>query len=222
MHFASKTRNLGSEADMSRRKNPLSRCLACHMRKELCLCGQIRECRDSIKNTVRIHILMHHRERHLTTNTGRLAALSIPHCQVHYRGLPNKALNCAELVDSERENLVLFPHDDAEVLSPDFLKKITKPITLLVPDGSWRQAYKVAKREDAFSNLKRVVLPLGKISEYKLRREPKAHGLATFEAIARALGIVDCKETQDKLETVFRLMVERILRSRGYVNPATR
>lgn len=202
----------------SRIKNPQARCLLCYMRKELCICAEIKECRESFKNKSKILILMHHRERHLTTNTGRLAALTIPNCSVHMRGLPHKPLDCAELLESERETLLLFPRQDAKVLTKDFLKTIQKPITLVVPDGSWRQAYKVAKREDALKNVHRVVLPEGPISEYKLRREPKPEGLATFEAIARAMGIIEGEEMQLKLETLFRLMVSRTLASRGCVS----
>lgn len=206
----------------NRTRKPQSRCLGCHMRKELCLCENIRACRESIKSETKILILMHHRERHLTTNTGRLASLCIPNCSIHFRGLPYKPLDCAELLDPERETLLLFPREDAKVLSSEFLSTLKKPITLVVPDGSWRQAYKVAKREDALKNAHRVILPEGALSEYKLRREPKASGLATFEAIARAMGIIENPEMQAKLEELFRLMVSRTLGSRGYVNPATR
>ncbi|MEZ4813779.1 MAG: tRNA-uridine aminocarboxypropyltransferase [Bdellovibrionota bacterium] len=199
----------------NRRKKPGTRCLACHMRKELCICPEIRACKETFKNKCKILILMHHRERHLTTNTGRIAALSIPNCEVHFRGLPYKTLNCAELLDAEREPLLLFPSEDAQVLTKELLEKIKKPVTLVVPDGSWRQAYKVSKREPALANAIRVILPEGKESEYQLRREPKAGGLATFEAIARAMGVIENIEMQEKLEKLFRLMVSRTMRSRS-------
>ena len=165
---------------------------------------------------------MHHRERHLTTNTGRLAALSIPNCSIHYRGLPLSPLKCEEHISQERETWVMFPHENAEVLTREMFLSLKKPLTLVVPDGSWRQAAKVAKREPLLQNLKQVILPQGPISKYKLRREPKAEGLATFEAIARFMGIAEGAETQARLESLFNLMVERTLGSRGYVNPETR
>ena len=111
----------------NRTNNPLARCLGCHMRKEICICAEIKECRATFKNKTKILILMHHRERHLTTNTGRLAAHAIPDCTVHFRGLPYKALDCAKLLDPDRENLLLYPSEDAKVLSHDFLKTINKP-----------------------------------------------------------------------------------------------
>lgn len=206
----------------NRTNNRDHRCFVCYMRKEICICNEIKECRASISIQSKVLILMHHRERHLTTNTARIAALSIPNTSIHVRGLPQKPLNCAELLDDERETLLLFPREDAKVLSKDFLATLKKPITLVVPDGSWRQAYKVAKREEALKNAHRVILPQGELSEYKLRREPKDSGLATFEAIARALGIIENPEVQSKLENLFRLMVSRTLKSRGFVNSETR
>ncbi len=206
----------------NRTNNKTHRCFVCYMRKEICICNEIKECRESLSTQTKILILMHHRERHLTTNTARIAALSIPNCSIHVRGLPQKPLNCAELIEEDRETLLLFPRADAKILSKDFLATLKKPIQLVVPDGSWRQAYKVSKREEALKNAHRVVLPVGGLSEYKLRREPKDSGLATFEAIARAMGIIEGPEIQHKLEKLFRTMVSRTLKSRGYVNPETR
>jgi DTW domain-containing protein YfiP len=188
------------------------------MRHELCICKEITACRELIekkKSKNKIHILMHHRERHLTTNTGRLAALSIPGCEIHYRGLPLRPLNCEKLILDDHETLLLYPSDDATVLSEEFLKTISKPINLIVPDGSWRQAFKVAKREESLKNVKKITLKSGQLSKYRLRREPKESGLATFEAIARAWGLIEGAEIQTKLENIFDLMVERTLKSRG-------
>jgi DTW domain-containing protein YfiP len=51
-----------------------------------------------------------------------------------------------------------------------------------------------------------------------LRRHPNPRFLATFEAIARALGILESTEVQARLELVFRLMVKRTLLSRGQLD----
>ncbi len=158
---------------------------------------------------------MHHRERYITTNTARLAALCIPNCDFFLRGLPNETLQLSELIADDRQPLFLYPDEGANVLSKDYLKQFKKPIQLIVPDGSWRQASKVANREIALKDIPRVMLPAGQVSAYKLRREPKENGLATFEAIARALGIIEDEAVHDKLVKVFRVMVQRTLQSRG-------
>ena len=63
--------------------------------------------------------------------------------------------------------------------------------------------------------LPRLALPPGPPSVYQLRVEPFEHGLATFEAIARALGILEGRDVQAALEKAFRLMVQRTLITRG-------
>lgn len=61
------------------------------------------------------------------------------------RGLPNSTLNTEGFFEEARKTLLLFPSDDAAVLSSEYLSSIDKPINLLVPDGSWRQAAKTHK-----------------------------------------------------------------------------
>jgi hypothetical protein len=60
-----------------------------------------------------------------------------------------------------------------------------------------------------------VSLPAAEPSEYRLRFEPQPGGLATMEAIARALGILEGAPVQRALEQLFRVVVDRTLWSRG-------
>ena len=55
---------------------------------------------------------------------------------------------------------------------------------------------------------------------YRLRTEAHDRGLATIEAIARAMGILEGDHVQRALEHVFRAMVDRTLWSRGEVQTA--
>ena len=185
------------------------------MRKEICICEEIRAFRATANNTTRVVILMHHRERRLTTNTARLAALSLNHCEIRVRGLPDTPTNIEGIVDDQRALLLLYPSENASILNADFLSKISKPITLIVPDGSWRQASKVSKRESFLKDIPHVTLATDRPSEYELRREPKENGLATFEAIARALGAIEGGDLRPRMERLFARMVSLTLQSRG-------
>ena len=98
---------------------------------------------------------------------------------------------------------------------PPIAARVAPPYTLIVPDGSWRQASKMGQREEALRHVQRVKLAAGAPSRYRLRRETKPEGLATLEAIARALGVLESHAVEDALLAVFDLMVERTLRSRG-------
>lgn len=157
---------------------------------------------------------MHHREKHLTSNTARLAANTIPGCEIRMRGLKDKPFDPTGILEDHRQALLLYPSPSAQELGPEYLSQFTKPITLVVPDGSWRQAAKVARREPFLKDVPHVTLAFDGPSIYTLRREPKPHTLATFEAIARALGAIEGKEVRRELEAVFQHMVEQTMYSR--------
>lgn len=200
---------------MATRRKPDARCEICVMRHEVCLCPEIAKCGDAVKDAqTRIVVLMHHRELCLTTSTARLAALTLPQCEIRIRGLKDEPLNTEGIIESDRQTLFLFPSEDALPLNEVIQKNGSKNITLIVPDGSWRQAAKVAKREAFLKDIPRVFLPAGLESGYKLRREPKLGGLATVEAIARALTLIEGENIGRPLEDLFTTMVNRTLLTR--------
>jgi DTW domain-containing protein len=184
------------------------------MRHEICLCQEIAAFRQQHRAQTRVVVLMHHREEHLTTNTAHLATLLLPHCELYIRGEENQPLDPEQILDSSKTPLFLYPSEDARHLTPELLLELKKPPYLIVPDGSWRQASKVARRESFLKDVARVTLVADAPSRYRLRREPKTEGLATFEAIARALGVLEDPALRAEMERIFELMVERTLKSR--------
>ncbi|MCX7123298.1 MAG: DTW domain-containing protein, partial [Gammaproteobacteria bacterium] len=111
--------------------------------------------------------------------------------------------------------IVLYPSDDAQLLTPEFVRTLPRPMTLVVPDGNWRQTYKMRRRDPTMAALRPVKLVPGAPSQYRVRRETKTGGLATIEAIARALGLLEGPEVQVALETLMDIMVSRTMSSRG-------
>jgi DTW domain-containing protein YfiP len=164
--------------------------------------------------------VMHHREMGLTSNTARLAAGCLSHCEIRIRGDLSQPMSGEGMKVPERESLLLFPSEDAVELTPEFVAGLGRDAILVVPDGSWRQARKVPAREPAVAGMKRVKLPSGGgPSRYFLRREPNEWSVSTFEAIARALGVLEGPErgpqVQALLEQVFDLKIERSLWAKG-------
>lgn len=158
---------------------------------------------------------MHHRELCRTTNTARLAQLTLPDCEIRVRGLPDTPSVTEGLIDPSRLQLLLYPTAEAQELTPEWIATFNKPVTLIVPDGTWGQAAKVAKREPVLKTIPHVKLPLDRASTYALRRGSATKGVSTFEAIARTLGLLEGNTIQQRLEKLFGVMVERTLRSRG-------
>jgi DTW domain-containing protein YfiP len=179
----------------------------------LCICAAI----PRLTTATAVIVLMHHREVKMPTNTGRLAHQCLVNSRLILRGLKDSPADLDADATFVGTPLLLHPTDDAIELDEGFRAKIPPPYTLIVPDGSWRQASKMGSREASLKTLVRVKLGAYAPSRYQLRKETKPGGLATIEAIARALGILESPAIEAELEKIFALMVERTLRSRGVV-----
>jgi DTW domain-containing protein YfiP len=189
------------------------RCPRCEIRKPLCFCAFI----PQIHLQTQLVILMHASEQVLTTNTARLAAKALPNSEIRIRGRKDERMCSVGLKTHQTVSLVLYPSPHAVELNENFASRLVAPVTLIVPDGSWAQTRRIVRRETALRGIPHVKLPQGPASEYRLRLQPTEHRLCTFEAIARALGIIESRDAQARLETLLRVMVERTLWSRGVI-----
>lgn len=190
---------------MSRRDNVEARCRLCRMHELLCVCELI----PRLETRTRVVLVIHKKEERKPTNSGLLAARCLPNSEVVVRGLigqPEPRFDGAG-----RKLLLLFPHEQAIPIG-DFAQS---PVTLIVPDGTWRQAAKVSQRLPGLGDATWVTLPPDAPTVYRLRAELHAGRLATLEAIARALGILDGAHIRQELERIFRVMVDRTLWMRG-------
>jgi DTW domain-containing protein YfiP len=180
----------------------------------LCLCALI----PRIETRTRVVLVIHRFEDRKPTNTGRLATECLSNSEIVVRG--EEARPSTELqFPAGTRPVVLFPFEGARLLT-DFAGS-EEPVTLVVPDGNWRQASKVYKRVPGLRDLPCVTLPRSTRSTYRLRAEAHDEGLSTIEAIARALGILDGASAQRALESVFDAMVERTLWARGTVTSSS-
>jgi DTW domain-containing protein len=196
------------------------RCQECRLHSELCICSQL----PRLDTLTRVCLLMHVQERDKPSNTGRLAHLCLPNSEIRYRGLRDGSpLDLTGLKDEAFETFLLVLSEDSKELNPALLADLKRPVRLLVPDGTWSQASRLGSkllREPSLAGVRRVKLCIqpGKPSEYRLRTEHHPDGMATFEAIARALGVLEGErgpEVQASLEKAFRLMNDRVLFMRG-------
>lgn len=154
-------------------------------------------------------LVMHRREILTTTASGPLALAALPNSLLLLHGVQNAPVDLNFLHTGERRVLLLYPSEGARPLSPEFIAEDPRPVSLIVPDGNWRQARRAAHRIPGVEHAERVTLPPDHPTEWGLRRETKTDGLATFEAIARALGILEGPDVRTCLEEVFRESVRR-------------
>ncbi len=179
------------------------------MHLRLCLCAEL----QPLELATRVLVIRAAREVPQPTNTGRLVPLALSRAELRVRGRGAVALRREDIDDPARRTLLLFPGAGARELTRAAGDE--RALTLVVPDGTWRAARRMAARDVALAGLERVQLPAGPPSRYRLRAHPQADCLATFEAVARALGVLEGREVQARLEHLFALFVERTLFSRG-------
>ena len=72
------------------------------------------------------------------------------------------------------------------------------------------------KRIGALARAQPVTLPAGPATRWGLRKEPDPSGLATFEAIARALGYLESDAVRVELESLFERIVTATCENRGH------
>lgn len=198
------------------RRNNLERCPACAMHETLCICALV----PRLTTRSRLELIVHYREERKPTNTGQLAARCLERSSISIVGDRVRPLARAPATADELP-LLLFPAEDAVSITQ--FADADRPIVLVVPDGNWRQASKFRKRIPGLAEMPCVVLPELGPTDYRLRAEPHAGGLATFEAIARALGILEGAAgpaLEREMLAVFRVMVERTLWLRGALTDA--
>jgi len=201
---------------MSRRDNARLRCGRCRMLGGLCVCALLPSPR--LETRTRLVLLIHRVEDRKPTNTGRLAVECLANSIVVVRGHESQPTP-PFVWDPATQPLLLFPHEGATPLA-DVRLEPHRPVTLIVPDGNWRQASKVRQRVPGLRELPCVCLPAGERSIHRLRAEAHEAGLSTIEAIARAMGLLEGEHVRRALDLVFRAMVERTLWSRGKVATA--
>ncbi len=161
----------------------------------------------------RVSVLVHVKELKRTTNTGQLATFALTNSHLYVRGRKDQPFNANECLDEAYHSVLFFPSDDAVELTPDLLTG--KQVNLIVPDGNWRQASKVHTRYPEFAKITRVKISRPNKSKYFLRKETTPEGMATLQAIAEALGVIEGTEVRDTLAKLYEVKLMRTLSARG-------
>ena len=187
------------------------RCPRCRLHTDLCACDLM----VPIQISTKLRVIAHMGEVRKPTNTGQLAVACVEGATLCLRGredIPNDPVRW----DPASTPLFLFPAPDAIPLNvwraqhPDITD-----VTLVVPDGTWRQAKRIKRRVPGLGAIQVVKLSTHQGSAYRLRRSHRDDHLATLEAIAMALGILESPAIEERLLYVFRAVVDRALWSNG-------
>ncbi len=181
------------------------RCARCRYAISVCLCDEI----TPWPSRTRVHVVAHYIELHKTTNTSRLAVRALAGATIHGRGHPERR-EPGPVPAGHR--LVLFPSESSRLLTPDDARD---DLVLVVPDGTWTQAGRIARRDPAAVGAVHVRVPDRGPSRYALRSTERPGAVSTLEAIAHALSILEGPAIEAHLLGVFDEFVRRALRRRA-------
>lgn len=145
----------------------------------------------------KLAVLVHCEEALKTTNTGRIAALALGARYDRWgeRDGTHPAL-------PEGQLLLLFPSDDSR---PLVASDAQRDATLVVPDGNWPQARKIAKRvlAGAPERVTCVRTIHEGASRYLLRHTTRPGAVSTIESIASALGVLEGPALEAQILAIF-------------------
>jgi DTW domain-containing protein YfiP len=161
---------------------------------------------------------MHARESLRSSNTGRFAPLALQGSEVRLHGVKDHPVDLSDL--APESTYVLFPGRGAKALTPEHVATMTRPATILVPDGNWTQTSHMLKRLPLLSRLAKIELPGPLPGINRARRNVFPDRMSTFEAIAQAVGALEGPEVEDVLTDFLRRAVDRKLMLRGKLSAA--
>jgi DTW domain-containing protein YfiP len=200
-----------SELKLHRKRKTKAPCPGCYLHQSLCICESI----PILQLKTKIALIVHAKELKRTTNTGRLALRVLVNSEMRVRGEGRERLNVSDILDPRYRSFVFYPSLDAIELTSELVHSSEQPIQLIVPDGNWRQASKVHSRHEELRLLPRVKISSKNQSEAHLRAETTESGMATLEAIAHALRIIEGEEVFEKIIGVYNAKLRATLIGRG-------
>ena len=196
---------------MTNEKLHIERCPKCYSLKVSCFCKNL----EKIKSSLSWSIIMHRREYFLSSNTGRLAANTLPNCTIYLRGIKDQFIDWDKVIPKNKKTYMLFPDENAIDISN--LREDPKDLHFIVPDGSWNQAKKVKKREAALSEIPTVKLPeKNYISNYLCRKQPRPNFLCTHESMEKVIDTLEGGFESQKMKNNLKVLTSINLKNRRH------
>jgi DTW domain-containing protein YfiP len=187
------------------------RCSVCDASVTLCMCAEL----PRLDLRTKIALVIHHRELSRSSNTGLLALKSLVNSELRIRGEGRKTLDLSDLLWPDYRSLLFYPSDDALELDRDLVCQDSRPIQLIVPDGTWRQARKIHVRHPELKTIPRVKISAPNHGTFQLRAQSRPERMATLQAIACALQVIEGDLVATRLMKLYYSRVDRTLRARG-------
>ncbi len=172
------------------RTRALPRCPTCGIFVGLCDCASL----PRLRTRTEIVVVVHRFEAFKSSSTSKLAVRMLANARLVVRE------GRVEPAPAPRGSYVLFPNAAAIPLEEARAAGLSR---LVVPDGNWPQAGRMARRDPLCAGLPTVALTSTRRSVYGLRRSHRPHALCTFEAIAESIRALEGDEVPDRMHEAF-------------------
>ena len=183
----------------------------CDASLTLCMCAAL----PHLDLRTKISLVIHHRALARSSNTGLLALRALVNSELRVRGESRDTLDLSDLLSPCYRTLLFYPSAAAVELDRELVCQDPRPIQLIVPDGTWRQARKIHSRHPELRDIPRVKISTPNHATFQLRAQSRPEGMATLQAIASALGIIEGGPVAAQLMKLYRARLDRTLSARG-------
>jgi DTW domain-containing protein YfiP len=184
-----------------------NRCEACQLHLHLCICPEIRQ----LPTQTRVVIVRHWKEARKPTGSARIMALAMPNLHILDYGEKDTIFS-TELLDAP-DTWALLPN--AEGASEIGLGPENRPKTLVLLDGTWAQARRMASRIPSVERMPRWALETPARRAIRLRRPHEPWARSTAEALAEAMGLLEGEPLGNSLFALYDRWVSQSLQMRG-------
>jgi len=179
----------------------------CAASRALCLCDEV----PRIELNTKVCLVIHRRELTRSSNTGLLALRALVNSEMRIRGEGRETLDLKDLLTPQYRTFLFYPSDDAVELDKELVAQDRRPIQLIVPDGTWRQARKIHSRHHELKDIPRVKISTPNHSTFQLRAQSRPEGMATLQAIAHGLAVIEGDVVGAQLMKLYQAKIERTL-----------
>ncbi|MFN0058869.1 MAG: DTW domain-containing protein [Planctomycetota bacterium] len=189
-----------------------ARCTFCKLTPRLCVCDEL----PRIELPFRFVIVRHGKEVGRQSNTGALVPRLLPASVLVDYGLRDNPYDPAPLVDPRTDYWLLFPDEQAHLLTrTDVSREAGRSTAFVVLDATWRQARRMLTRLPELRRMRCVALPAAPQPAQLMRKAPAPGRYFTLEAVTRTVETLGFVEEAAQLRAASTLLVRRVLHIRG-------
>ena len=156
------------------------RCFACYRPMSSCMCGEIRP----IVTETRFIILMFPKEfRKIKNGTGHLTRLSLPNSELYVGEDFSRHRRVNELIDDPQTDcFILYPGQESIVLNDTPIARPGRKRVIFLIDATWPSSRRMLRLSKNLHALPRVSFRTERLSQFKIKQQPKDYCLSTIES----------------------------------------